>query len=287
MEDTLTDPLAEYTATEGNPEPEPLGATEQQLGAEATTEPGGSYVVKVNGEEREVTLDELRGGYMRQADYTQKTQDLANQRQQLEQWLMVEEAFQQDPAATVRALAQAYGVPLNAPQPAQQAQQQAVEYDEWGDPVGSVQPQQSTDSVLLQEIESLKSQIRSLTTTQAKEQISREAANLALKYPDVDPEVATRHAVANKFPSLELAFRDLAFENRSEAWETERKRREAEQQVIEAKRGAGVVNPGTNPAVNSVGSPTKDYSKMSFKDIFREVAADNGLNLENSNFIDY
>jgi hypothetical protein len=38
------------------------------------------YVVKVNGEELEVTLDELQSGYQRQKDYTQKSQALAEQR---------------------------------------------------------------------------------------------------------------------------------------------------------------------------------------------------------------
>jgi hypothetical protein len=39
--------------------------------------------VKINGIEQEVTLDELRNGYQRQADYTQKTQELASQRSEL------------------------------------------------------------------------------------------------------------------------------------------------------------------------------------------------------------
>jgi hypothetical protein len=41
------------------------------------------YKVKVNGEEMEVPLDELLKGYMRQADYTNKTKELAEQRKTL------------------------------------------------------------------------------------------------------------------------------------------------------------------------------------------------------------
>ena len=44
------------------------------------------YKVKVDGEEIEVTQDELLRGYMRQKDYTQKTQQLAEQRRQFEQY---------------------------------------------------------------------------------------------------------------------------------------------------------------------------------------------------------
>jgi len=43
-----------------------------------------SYTVKIDGEEFEVTLDELRNGYQRQADYTRKSQSLAEQRKAYE-----------------------------------------------------------------------------------------------------------------------------------------------------------------------------------------------------------
>jgi hypothetical protein len=40
--------------------------------------------VKVDGVEKQVTLDELKNGYQRQADYTQKTQALSQEKQQLQ-----------------------------------------------------------------------------------------------------------------------------------------------------------------------------------------------------------
>ena len=43
-----------------------------------------SYKVKVNGQELEVTLDELRNGYSRDADYRQKTELLSNERKQFQ-----------------------------------------------------------------------------------------------------------------------------------------------------------------------------------------------------------
>ena len=49
---------------------------------EAQTET--AYTVKIDGEEFEVTLDELRNGYQRQADYTRKSQSLAEQRKAYE-----------------------------------------------------------------------------------------------------------------------------------------------------------------------------------------------------------
>jgi hypothetical protein len=47
---------------------------------EETQEPT-SYTVKVDGKDVEVTLEELQAGYSRQADYTRKSQVLAEQRQ--------------------------------------------------------------------------------------------------------------------------------------------------------------------------------------------------------------
>ena len=42
------------------------------------------YAVTINGEEQEVTLDELMKGYSRQSDYTRKTQDVAKERRNMD-----------------------------------------------------------------------------------------------------------------------------------------------------------------------------------------------------------
>ena len=42
-------------------------------------------VVKVDGEELTITMDELKKGYSRQSDYTKKTQELAEQRKVIEE----------------------------------------------------------------------------------------------------------------------------------------------------------------------------------------------------------
>jgi hypothetical protein len=51
---------------------------------EIEKETSPAYTVKVDGEEFEVTLDELTSGYQRQADYTRKSQSLAEQRKAYE-----------------------------------------------------------------------------------------------------------------------------------------------------------------------------------------------------------
>jgi len=86
--------------------------------------------VKVDGQDEEVPLREALSGYSRTADYTRKTQELAQQRQQAEYALTLERALQSQPAETLRILAQQYGVEFG-----QQAAPQAPSYeDEYENP---------------------------------------------------------------------------------------------------------------------------------------------------------
>lgn len=74
-----------------NPEPtEPTG--EQETGKQSTEEtltsdtPSGEelYTVKVNGEELQVSLDELKKGHMRERDYRHKSMEVSNLRKETE-----------------------------------------------------------------------------------------------------------------------------------------------------------------------------------------------------------
>ena len=56
---------------------------EEQIDTQEKLE-DSTYKVKVAGQELEVTLDELRNGYSRDADYRQKTEELSHQRKQFQ-----------------------------------------------------------------------------------------------------------------------------------------------------------------------------------------------------------
>ena len=58
---------------------------EEQLEVEEEQEQPTLYTIRVDGEEVEVTLEELQNGYSRQQDYTRKTQELSQQRKTIEQ----------------------------------------------------------------------------------------------------------------------------------------------------------------------------------------------------------
>ena len=68
-------------------EAEDSGEIEEEYQAEALEEPepqAETFNIKVNGQEVPVTLDELKAGYSRQSDYTQKTMQIAEERKSLE-----------------------------------------------------------------------------------------------------------------------------------------------------------------------------------------------------------
>ena len=74
------------------------------------------YKVKASGEEIEVTLDDLIKGYQREADYTKKTQTLAEQRKQVESERAVIEQAKQERDQYQQRLAAIEGALRQAPQ---------------------------------------------------------------------------------------------------------------------------------------------------------------------------
>jgi uncharacterized protein YeeX (DUF496 family) len=67
---------------------------EEQTEVEDEQEQPTYYKVRIDGEEVEVTLEELQSGYSRQQDYTRKTQELSNQRKTIDK--QQEELAQRD-----------------------------------------------------------------------------------------------------------------------------------------------------------------------------------------------
>ena len=80
---------------------------------EVQTEAPATYSVKVDGEEMEVDLDELRNGYQRQADYTRKSQSLAEQRKTYEANVQAVQAERQQYSQALEILAQNQNAELN------------------------------------------------------------------------------------------------------------------------------------------------------------------------------
>ena len=78
-------PEEEDESFEEEAEEEEESVEEEEESEEPDEEEGEVlYAVTVNGEEREVNLDELLSGYSRQSDYTRKTQELSSGRKEME-----------------------------------------------------------------------------------------------------------------------------------------------------------------------------------------------------------
>jgi hypothetical protein len=84
-EETQDEPLEEDVLEEEAEEESEEESEEEELDENEVEEEPEVYSVKVDGEEFEVSLDELVQGYSRQSDYTRKTQELASQRDQMAQ----------------------------------------------------------------------------------------------------------------------------------------------------------------------------------------------------------
>jgi len=87
-EETESQPISEDEEVEAEYESEE--ESEEEYEPEDNREEEGAdeeevFVVKVNGEDTEVSFDELLEGYSRQSDYTKKTQALAEDRKEIEQ----------------------------------------------------------------------------------------------------------------------------------------------------------------------------------------------------------
>lgn len=105
---------ATNTSDDTQPADQPSGEIEdaatgdQQATDESTTQPTQpeqpTFSVRVDGTEQKVTLDELLNGYQRTADYTRKTQAIAEQRKQAEAELAAARVERQRYAETLRQL---------------------------------------------------------------------------------------------------------------------------------------------------------------------------------------
>ena len=113
--------------------------------------------VTIDGQETEVPLREALSGYQRQADYTRKTQEIADLRKEAEFGIAFQRAMQANPELAIQAVAQKYGISLGQARQAVEAQQRQPDpYDPYDpDPYDDPSPRGQTESVLLQRLERL------------------------------------------------------------------------------------------------------------------------------------
>lgn len=195
--------------------------------------------VKIDGEELRVPLSEAIAGYQRQADYTRKTQELAEQKQSLQYAATLQAALENDPKATIDLLSRHYGITTAE---ARQMVDDMGFNDEDLDPVE-------------RRMRELDSRIAQFEEYQSQQQIEREINRLKATYDDFDANEVVQAALRSGTADLEAVYKQIAFDKFMKQRELERQAAEVaktrEQQVLESKRQAAVVEGGSSATANT------------------------------------
>lgn len=215
------------------------------------------FVVKVNGQEREVDLQELVKGYQLHEDYTRKTQALAQEREELAPLRVLAESLASDPIGTVTAMAERFGVPLGS----------MVDNTINGVPLDPNDPVEAEILRLRQEsaekdrrLAQQESQRQSASEDQRKQAVLTEIEDLKVRYsdPDLDPGELLRFAVENEVGNLDIAYRAMK-DSKPEPPTIRR---------IKAKREAPPVEGGGHRAGVKEGAPSR---RMSLEDALADA----------------
>tara|TARA_R100000152_G_C6764613_1_gene189260 strand:+ start:885 stop:1598 length:714 start_codon:yes stop_codon:yes gene_type:complete len=207
-----------------------------ETSTEVPEEPG--YTVKIDGEEQQVTLEELQNGYQRQADYTRKTQEIAVERERLQQAEAIVSALENDPSGTLQTLARSFNVDT-FDQP--QTNEDGYELD-------------ATEKKLVE----LENKIAKQEQAQRVQQVEREVDTLQEKYGEFDRKELLNHALKHGIPNLEAAYTHMRF---NEVKSTADKLTQ-EQEITNKKREAAVVAPGGSTQSGTTPEPTPQVTSL-------------------------
>jgi hypothetical protein len=213
-----------------------------------TQESEPSYLFEVEGEG--ITLDAARDGYLRQADYTRKTQELSERRKSLQTAEAIQTAFDRDPRATLKALADAYSVDL-----------------------GELAPRITEDmDPSEQELIHLRQRVEQFERANNQSVIERDLASLREQYGDFDEGELYNHAIAGRFPTMRAAYADLNFDRIAQVRAAEEKAKAGEASREAAKRDAQVVEGSSSRAGTKAVQPKKPASvRDAFEAAFQQI----------------
>lgn len=204
--------------------------------------------VKLNGEEQDVSFTEAIAGYQRQADYTQKTQELAEQRQALQFAATLQTALENDPAGTLNLLRNHYGISEA------QAQEMVDSYDEDMDP---------RDIQLSQ----LDKRLAQFEEQQSQQQIEKEISRLQAKYEDFDTNQVVQAAIRSGSTDLEATYKQIAFDvimnQRELQSQAAAQSQLKESEVVQAKRDASVISGGSSATASTTDDSATSINSVS------------------------
>lgn len=146
-----------------------------------------------------VSVEELGKGFMRQSDYTRKTQDLALQRKDLASAQQLYDQLQANPHGMVTALADQLGVQLpQAPAPQTQNNRHDDDWDSGGWDEGTQPAPQQEDPRVTQMMDmftQLQSQLNQVATNQARTSVETELDGVVAGLAEIGVQVEDSAAI--------------------------------------------------------------------------------------------
>jgi len=260
--------MSDYNPFEGEPSPGDAGPVDdgQPSGDGQTTdseyreyldptEYADRYVpVKVGGETLEVPLREALDGYSRTADYTRKTQELAQQRQQAEYALTLQRALESQPEETLRLLARRAGIEFGQSPPPKGWEQPS--YDDGLDEEPALDPVQRR----LDEQQQIIGQLMEQRERENADRVLRSAISGLQSRYNAD-QTTVRQVIQTALQSnmgpeaFDMIYKNLAFDR---AHEARQQAQQTRQQQEEQRRAAGERASqliGNGPSANGAGGP--------------------------------
>ena len=244
----MTD-IAEQAPIEGNsetsaeseaPQTLPIFQDSKQAPAEAEQPQVQTYKLTIDGQEQELPRDEVEKSFLMQRDYTRKTQELAEQRKELETAEKLVRMLEADPTKTLKLLQEAYEVDF--------AGGETEGDDEFVDP-----EEQRWNEV--QEFMARQQQ------AQLEAEIDAEFSQVAQKYgientPERQLELI-EFAANNNLPSLEYAHILMSHSSDAAQQQAEAAKAAADQAAQAARAQSKIVEGGHGVQSGVVGTPAK------------------------------
>jgi hypothetical protein len=268
------------TVDDGQPTDQPI--EEAPKNYLDTDEVADRYVrVTVDGQELEVPLKEALSGYSRQADYTRKTQELAQQRQQVEYALAVQRALQAQPAETIRLLSRQYGIqdqpPQSPPPPINGWEQPSTTDDgddEFMDPLERRINQTQRMVEQLAQAEQQRDADRRLNAAIGGLQTKFQADNSTIR------EVVGTALQAGMGPeSFEMIYKNIAYDREQQARAAAMATRQAQEGQREAAKVSSQQLVGNGPSANGAGGaqPGTSNGTLSISEAYEAALRELGV----------
>ena len=212
---------------------------------EVVGEPDESYTIKIDGGEEQVSLDELRNGYQRQADYTRKTQEIATERQRLSQAEAIVAALESDPSGTIQALARSFDVAVDTGTKASD-----LSDDSWN---------AEDDDPQIKRITELEGRLEAQERNTRQQAIQKEVTELQDRYGEFDSQQLFSHALKKGIGNLEAALKDMRYDGLT----AEADKLRDELSVLDKKReGAALVESGGSKQPSAIIEPSQEAGTL-------------------------